>query len=90
VLTAAANPVLSVPEAAALLGCEEDRVRADAPLGTVFTTRNPGRLALPAAFTMGDAEEIVATVTFAPTTVVGKSSGAALIFIGLDDMVLSR
>ena len=51
-LTAAANPVLSVPEAAALLGCEEDRVRADAPLGTVFTTRNPGRLALPAAFTI--------------------------------------
>jgi hypothetical protein len=28
------------------------RVRADAPLGTVFTTRNPGRLALPAAFTV--------------------------------------
>jgi hypothetical protein len=27
------------------------RVRADAPLGQVFTTRHPGRLALPAAFT---------------------------------------
>lgn len=29
-LTAAAKPVLDVADAAALLGCEEDRVRADA------------------------------------------------------------
>ncbi|MCW5547443.1 MAG: DUF1475 family protein [Opitutaceae bacterium] len=28
------------------------RVRADAPLGEVFTTRRPGQLALPAAFTV--------------------------------------
>ncbi len=28
------------------------RVRVDAPLGTVFTTRHPGHLALPATFTV--------------------------------------